>query len=229
MKAWTYGLIVAIGVAGEALWGIRILSYTRNLKSIQAQIDVQTANETNAIKKELADAIKQAGDANERAALAIERASILEYNEAPRVFTNAQRRGIYPAIKNYPGQKYKVLYVKNNFESSSYAANLESILKWSKWSGDLEAIDMPTDIPYAGVWIEVSGFAPQSAEFGETVRRAKELANAFAKNGVELCPHPGNNQYGNFGVNGLFDPELILIVVGPKVLRPTVSPATQSR
>jgi hypothetical protein len=163
-KAWIYGLFVALGIAGEAWYGVRVLTYSRHLRSVQKSLDVQTTTETNTIetqlataimeenstKQRLADAItslgvanKVAAEAGERAALADERVARLEYQQAQRIIPPQMRVAMIASLSKFKGQHYQIYAQQQEAESKECVIRISEVLLNCGWVRDIEADALP--------------------------------------------------------------------------------------
>jgi len=200
-KAWIYGLLVAVGVFGEAWYGVQVLTNSRYLRGVQKILDDQTTAETNAIKTQLANATdkladvtkfskesdERAAEANERAAQANqaaaesnERAKKIEYRLSPRSLTQETRNKLVAGLSIYPHQKFQVV-LRGDPESQFFANNLQAALLNCGWSFDQSNVKypgLPDNNIIDGIILITSPAddAPQGGEPTETFSAATALS-----------------------------------------------------
>jgi hypothetical protein len=192
--------LVAIGVAGELILHLKEKRLNKQLSAIQ--------------NAEIAGLQDSAAQANK---LAAEIQWKLKEADRQRLFSGAT--SVIEVLKRYPNQKYWVNYRSTNNEAHAFASQIDFVFHMMfKWNGGSSGFDLPGDYP-PGISVNVSAFAdPNSPVFKETLKRAEELAEALAKDNMELCPDQLVSKLApNVGANGLTDPELIMINIGPKV------------
>jgi hypothetical protein len=174
--AWIFGLLVAVGVAGEAWYGVQVLIKGRYLRGIQKILDNQTATEANDIRGRLADAIKDSGEANERASNANKQAAIaskqaadayadaakaiasaaeaqleiarIKYNAGQRLVDEDGRRKIVASLSGFAGQQF-AMFVRQGTENERtvFASSIASALVNAGWKEyPIDAVKMNTDI-----------------------------------------------------------------------------------
>ncbi len=141
-----FGVLVAVGVTGESVFGFRLWRRNIQLRDIQSAENRGQEREIERLKKEsetirldTANAVARAADAEKEAAIANEARLKIEERLAFRRISPEAHRGFVAALKPYAGSTVKVTKL-GEFEAGLFADDLISVLKDAGWNIQLMQI-----------------------------------------------------------------------------------------
>jgi hypothetical protein len=124
LEKWAlfFGILVAIGVAGESVYGIRLYWNNRKLHEIEDRDATAQRKEIARLSNETAEANVRAKEAEARAA---EANLALERFKAPRTLTAEEFAHVTEAARPFAGMKFSIALF-NDPEPINLAAQIES-------------------------------------------------------------------------------------------------------
>jgi hypothetical protein len=130
LEVWAliFGALVAIGVVGESVYGIRLWWNNRKLQAMQSA-------ESDSLRAEIAKLGNTTAEANARAAEANQKFESeriarlkLEQRLAPRVISMEQANIIGALLKRFSGQKYVFVTYQDDKEAMEFAGQINTVL-----------------------------------------------------------------------------------------------------
>lgn len=97
--------------------------------------------QTDAIRRDLAQAREDADNAKREASAANQRSHSIEQRVAQRHLSPAQRQALLQAIQPFAGQKVSVHVMQGDLEAQTFAGDFVSLFRTAGWTGDVSAGD----------------------------------------------------------------------------------------
>jgi hypothetical protein len=222
---WVATLVVAIGVVGEAAFGIRHILLSKRLRRLQHTEDQKHEEALERLHKDAEGLRLQIAQANERAANNEREATVLqklaederlarvkiEEKLAYRHLNDEQREHVWAKLEAFAGQKVNLFALGSDPERLAIGSDIASALHRGGWIIYGFAETMANRPLLSGIVVEVNDDASESAR-----EAAKSLVLALrAEQLIVIGPQPPERVYhATLGAPDLTVP--ITITIGSK-------------
>jgi hypothetical protein len=133
VRALIFGVIVAIGVAGESVYRIRLWWNNRKLQALVLAESERQRAQIASLSHDTAQANAHAADANKVAEQERLARLQLEQRLAPRTLTVTQGVELVAALRKFTNQKYVFVTYQDDREAIGFAEQINAVLQAAGW------------------------------------------------------------------------------------------------